>query len=370
MSLAPGTRVGPYEVVELLGAGGMGKVYRARDPRLKRDVALKVLHETFAGDPHRMVHFEREARVLASFNHPSIASIYGIEESGAIRALVMELVEGPTLAERIEEKAMPLDEALPIARQIADALEFAHERGIIHRDLKPANVKLAGGDSVKVLDFGLAKALSADPSPANISDLPTLSAPATSAGLILGTPAYMSPEQARGKPTDRRTDIWSFGCLLFEMLTGRRAFAQETVTDTLAAVLTSSPRLDLVAESTPAQIRRLIERCLQKDVKRRLQAIGDARIEIDDVMAGNDGRQELSSPAGHSQKGLGGRKRSGVIIAIGAALFLILAAAVTLWWLQARQPRASAWIGDMISGPKIALGARISPMGTHLRFRR
>ncbi|HEY3619732.1 MAG TPA: protein kinase, partial [Candidatus Sulfotelmatobacter sp.] len=354
--------------MELLGAGGMGEVYRARDPRLKRDVALKVLHETFACDPQSMGRFEREAQVLASFNHPSIASIYGIEESGSIRALVMELVEGPTMAERIAEKAMPLDEALPIARQIADALEFAHERGIIHRDLKPANVKLAEGGSVKVLDFGLAKALSADPAPSSISDLPTLSARATSAGLILGTPAYMSPEQARGKPTDRRTDIWSFGCLLFEMLTGRKAFAGETVTDTLAAVLTSSPRLDTVPESTPPQIRRLIERCLQKDVKRRLQAIGDARIEVDDVMAGNDGRQELSSPARHSQKGLGGRKRPGVIIATGAALFLILAAAVTLRWLQTRQPGASAWMGDMISGPKIALGARISPDGHTLAF--
>jgi eukaryotic-like serine/threonine-protein kinase len=339
----------------------MGEVYRARDSLLKRDVALKVLPEIFAGDPQCMARFVREAQVLAAFNHSSIASIYGIEESGAIRALVMELVEGPTLAERIAHRAMPLQEALPIARQIADALEFAHERGIVHRDLKPANVKLAEGETVKVLDFGLAKALSGDPSLSNISDSPTLSAATTRAGLILGTPAYMSPEQARCKATDRRADIWSFGCVLFEMLTGRMAFAGETVTDTLAAVLTGSPQLNLVPESTPPGIRRLIEKCLQKDARQRLQAIGDARIEIDDILASNDARETLSFPGRQAQRGWGAAGRASGAIAAG--LLLVVVAAGTVWWLHTREPKAPAWTGDMISGPDIALGARISPDG-------
>ena len=368
MPLTPGTKVGPYDIVARLGAGGMGEVYRARDPRLRRDVALKVLPDIFAFDPQYMARFEREAQVLASFNHPSIASIYGIEESGAIRALVMELVEGPTLGERIAGKKMPLDAVLPIARQIAAALESAHELGIIHRDLKPANVKLADRDSVKVLDFGLAKALSGDSSPSDISDAPTVSSPATAAGLMVGTPAYMSPEQARGRPTDRRTDIWSFGCVLFEMLTGRMAFAGETITDTLASVVNSNPRLEMRPESTPVEIRRLVERCLQKDVKQRLQAIGDARIEIDDVMAGNDGPRELSSPRRNVEEGRIERRRLRAIAATSAGLFLLLATAVTLWWLQTREPAASAWTGDMISGPNIALDPRISPDGHTLAF--
>ncbi len=267
----------------------MGEVYRASDSRLRRDVALKVLPQSFAADPQRMVRFEREAQVLASLNHPNIAAIYGLEESGTTRALVMELVEGPTLAARIGRNPVPLAEAMPIARQIAEALEFAHERGIIHRDLKPANVKFTQTDSLKVLDFGLAKALADDPSSSNISSSPTLSG--TRAGSILGTPAYMSPEQARGKPVDRRTDIWSFGCVLFELLTGRMAFQGETVTDTLAAVLTTHPPLEGLPSSTPPNLRRLIERCLQKDVRERLQAIGDARIEIEDSLSGRGMRE-------------------------------------------------------------------------------
>jgi serine/threonine protein kinase len=292
--------------VSLLGAGGMGEVYRASDARLKRDVALKVLPQAFADDPQRMARLQREAQVLASLNHSGVASIYGFEESGAVRALVMELVEGPTLAERIARGPMPVAEALPTARQIAEALEFAHERGIVHRDLKPANVKLAAGDTVKVLDFGLAKALADDPSPANISDSPTLSAAATRAGLILGTPAYMSPEQARGKPADRRTDIWAFGCVLFEMLTGRMAFAAETVTDTLAAVLTRDPQFEQLPASTPPGIRRLIKRCLQKDARERLQAIGDARIEIEDALARRDSGDGSISAGGPAQQGRNG----------------------------------------------------------------
>jgi serine/threonine protein kinase/Tol biopolymer transport system component len=370
MPLAPGTKVGPYAIVALLGAGGMGEVYRARDGRLKRDVALKLIPAAFADDPQRLGRLEREAQVLASFSHPNVASIYGFEESGATRALVMELVEGPTLAERIAGAAMPLAEALPIARQIAEALEFAHERGIIHRDLKPANVKLAPGDCVKVLDFGLAKALSDDSAPANIADSPTLSAAATRAGLILGTPAYMSPEQARAKPTDRRTDIWSFGCVLFEMLTGRMAFAGETITDTLAAVLTQNPRFDLLPPSTPPRIRQLIERCLQKDAKQRLQAIGDARIEIDDALTPSNTPAESHIPAAttpQSSAPESSMPRPFARFVTVAVAFVVLAAAA-LWWFHARQPKALAWTGGMISGPNIAFGGRISPDGHTLAF--
>jgi serine/threonine-protein kinase len=217
MSIAAGTRVGVYEVVALIGAGGMGEVYRARDTRLNRDVALKVLPEIFARDAQRMGRFEREARMLASLNHPNIAAIYGLEESGPIRALVMELVEGPTLAERIAGGPIPLEEALPIVRQTADAVEYAHDKNVIHRDLKPANIKVTADGTVKVLDFGLAKAMSEDPAEGDMSNSPTLSMAATRQGVILGTASYMSPEQAKGKVVDRRADVWAFGCVLYEM---------------------------------------------------------------------------------------------------------------------------------------------------------
>src|SRR5438094_2555779 len=263
MVMTRGTRLGTYEILAPLGAGGMGEVYRARDTRLGRDVALKVLPEAFAKDCGRMARLQREAQMLASLNHPNIASIYGLEESGGVRALVMELVEGPTLEERIAASArrdsggtglapparaqqaapLALDEAFSIAKQIAEALEAAHEKGIIHRDLKPANIKVTEGGTVKVLDFGLAKAFNPQDSAANLNEnnSPTLSIAATQAGVILGTAAYMSPEQARGKPVDKRTDIWSFGCVLYEALTGRQAFAAETVSDTIAAILGLDP---------------------------------------------------------------------------------------------------------------------------------
>jgi len=228
MPLIAGTKLGPYEIVEPLGAGGMGEVYRGRDPRLGREVALKVLPEAFARDAERMVRFEREAKVLASLNHPNIASTYDLEESNGTRAIVMELVEGSTLAERIKRERIPLEEALPIAKQICEGLEYAHERGVIHRDLKPANVKIAGDGAVKLLDFGLAKALESDAAAGDISSSPTISRLATQAGVILGTAAYMSPEQAKGKLVDRRTDIWAFGCVLYEMLTGKQVFDGET----------------------------------------------------------------------------------------------------------------------------------------------
>ena len=308
MALTTGSRLGPYEIIAALGQGGMGVVFRARDARLDRDVAIKILPDEFASDPERLARFDREAKTLASLNHPRIAHIYGVESASAgsgqapIRALVMELVEGEDLAQRIARSAIPLDETLPIARQIAEALEAAHDRGIIHRDLKPANIKLTPEGTVKVLDFGLAKFNAAGETGAHtwgerpsISPV-TMTSPAhlrpgyggqaTEAGIILGTAAYMAPEQAKGKPVDRRADIWAFGCVLFEMLTGRSAFTGETVTDVLARVIEREPDWAMLPASTPHAIRRLLRRCLDKDLTRRLQAIGEARVSIDDVRTG------------------------------------------------------------------------------------
>src|ERR1700730_14947841 len=243
MALPIGARLGPYEILSALGAGGMGEVYRARDTKLNRDVALKILPDAFGSDPDRLARFTREAQTLAALNHPNIAHLHGLEESGGVRALVMELVEGEDLSQRIARGAIPIDEALPIAKQIAEALEAAHEQGIIHRDLKPANVKVRPDGTVKVLDFGLAKAMESpaanDPS---VSQSPTITTPAmTQAGMLLGTAAYMSPEQARGKPVDKRSDIWAFGAVLFEMLTGKRAFAGQEVSDVLGSLLAPGP---------------------------------------------------------------------------------------------------------------------------------
>jgi len=301
MGIAAGTKLGPYEILSAIGAGGMGEVYRARDPKLGRDVAIKVLPEAFARDAERMARFQREAKVLASLDHPNIASIYGLEDSGGTRALVMQLVEGPTLADRIKAGPIPVDEAVRIAKQIADALEYAHERGIIHRDLKPANIKVAADDAVKVLDFGLAKALETDPSSIDISTSPTISRMATQAGVLLGTAAYMSPEQAKAKSVDRRADIWAFGCVLYEMLTGRQAFTGETVTDTLASIIKEEPDWKLLPATTPMRVRVLEQRCLQKDPKQRLRDIGDARISLDEVLAGAPdpsfaGAAQISAP--------------------------------------------------------------------------
>jgi eukaryotic-like serine/threonine-protein kinase len=286
MALTPGTRLGPYEILAAIGAGGMGEVYRARDAKLGRDVALKVLPDAFARDAERMARFQREAKVLASLNHPNIASIYGLEDSGTTHALVMELVEGPTLADRIESGPIPISEALPIAKQMCDALEYAHERGIVHRDLKPANVKVTSDDAVKVLDFGRAKALEGDASSIDIATSPTISRMATQAGVLLGTAACMSPERAKAKPVDRRAYIWAFGCVLYEMLTGKMAFRGESVTDTLAAVIKEEPDWKQLPAATPVRVRVPLQRCLQKDPKQRLRDIGDARISLDEVLAG------------------------------------------------------------------------------------
>ena len=264
----------------------MGEVYRATDTTLGRQVAIKILPDAFASDPERLARFEREAKTLASLNHPHIAAIYGFEKSAGMHALVMELVEGPTLADRVAQGPISLDEALPIAKQIAEALEAAHEQGIIHRDLKPANIKVRPDGTVKVLDFGLAKAM--EPTGAmspNVSQSPTITTPAmTQAGMILGTAAYMSPEQAKGRTVDKRSDVWAFGCVLYEMLTGARAFAGDDVSDTLAAVLRAEPDWRTLPPETPASIRRLLRRCLEKDRKRRLSDAAGARLEIDDAL--------------------------------------------------------------------------------------
>ncbi len=289
MPLIPGSRLGVFTITAKIGVGGMGEVYQATDTNLKRQVAIKVLPASVAGDADRLARFQREAEVLAALNHPHIAAIYGLEKTPDGTALVMELVEGDDLSQRIARGALPIDEALPIAKQIAEALEAAHEQGIIHRDLKPANIKVRRDGTVKVLDFGLAKAVDGaggmgQAGRAGLSMSPTLTTPAmTQAGMILGTAAYMSPEQARGKPVDARTDIWAFGCVLYEMLTGARSFKGDDVSDVLAKILEREPDFAALPEATPPAIRRLLRRSLEKDRARRLHHIGDARIEIDEA---------------------------------------------------------------------------------------
>ncbi len=283
-----GKSIAHYRITAAIGAGGMGEVYRASDSRLSREVAMKVLPTELAKDPERMARFEREAKLLASLSHSNIANVFGLEDVDGTRALVMELVEGDTLAVRIARGALPIDEALVIAKQIAEAIEYAHEHSVIHRDLKPANIKLTPDGSVKVLDFGLAKALDENvaDADADLSKSPTLTAASTKLGVIIGTAAYMSPEQAKGKAVDRRADIWAFGAVLFEMLTGRQAFMGETVSETLASVMKDQPAWAQLPASTPARIRDLLQRCLVKDPKQRLRDIGDARIRLEEELSG------------------------------------------------------------------------------------
>ena len=282
-----GQCIGPYQVSALIGTGGMGEVYRARDTRLNRDVALKVLPERFALDPDRAARFTREAHLLATLNHPNIAAIYGLEESNRTQALVLELVDGPTLSDRIARGPMSLAEALTIARQMAEALEAAHEKGIIHRDLKPANVKIAGNGVVKVLDFGLARVWEGAPQ-SDLAASPRLTATDIGGRTVLGTPAYMSPEQVRGQSLDRRTDIWSFGCVLYEMLMGRAPFAGDTISDTLAAILEREPDLTVLPAASPPPIHRLLRRCFEKNRTRRLAAMADVRLDIDEALSSSD----------------------------------------------------------------------------------
>ncbi|HKY34204.1 MAG TPA: protein kinase [Candidatus Polarisedimenticolia bacterium] len=372
MALPPGSRLGPYEILSPLGAGGMGEVYRARDPRLGRDVAIKVLPDAFTQDKERLARFEREAQLLAQLNHPNISSLFGLEESGGVRGLVLELVEGPTLAERLAAGPLPLDDALAVARRIAEALEEAHERGIVHRDLKPANVKLTAGGQVKVLDFGLAKAMDAggaSPSSSGlISQSPTLMEGATRQGVILGTAAYMAPEQAAGAAVDRRADIWSFGVLLYETLTGRRLFEGETVSHILASVLKDTPDFSALPAGTPERIVNLLKRCLRRKPRERLQWIGDARVVIEEVLA--DPRAD-----GPPSPGSAGPPRPAAPsprIAWGSAAACLAAAVLfgTLWVSSGGRP-ASRVLHASIPAPEgMAFGDTfaLSPNGRSLVF--
>ena len=329
--MTPGSRLGPYEILGSLGAGGMGEVYRATDTNLKRQVAIKVLSASVATDADRLARFQREAEVLAALNHPNIAHIFGVEKAGGTFALAMELVEGPTLADRIARGAVPLDEAIPIAKQIADALESAHEQHIIHRDLKPANIKLRDDGTVKVLDFGLAKALDQDPRHENAGSRQavTVTSPAvTAAGIILGTAAYMAPEQAKGRSVDARADIWAFGCVLFEMLAGRAPFAGESVVDILSTVIQRDPDWSALPAHTPAALRRLLRRCLEKDPKRRLAAIADARLDLDEA-ARPQSADDVRALAATS-------RRSTAMLAVGGALVLMTAVTSWGWWRASR----------------------------------
>jgi eukaryotic-like serine/threonine-protein kinase len=337
MTLALGSQFGPYDILAPLGAGGMGEVFRARDRRLGREVALKVLPAGFAEEPERVARFRREATLLASLNHPRIAAIHGLEEAGGVVALALELVEGEDLAERLQRGALPAEEAIAVARQIAEGLEAAHERGIVHRDLKPANVKLTRDDAVKILDFGLAKAVAGDAAGAPddaLSASPTLSRPMTEAGFILGTAAYMSPEQARGRAVDKRSDIWAFGVVLYEMLTGRRLFSGETITDVLAAVLRHDPDWAALPPDTPPGVRALLRRCLERDPRRRMRDIGEARIVLEgsadtvalDPASVADGAPSAAMPPTAARHGA----RLPWIVALASLLVAVAATALRL----------------------------------------
>jgi eukaryotic-like serine/threonine-protein kinase len=403
MKLSEGTRVGTYEVLALIGAGGMGEVYRARDTRLGRDVALKVLPEALARDAERLTRFEREAQVLASLNHPNVAAIYGLEDWQGTRILILEFVSGETLAERHSAAApsaqarhsreganpwapasagttaespsvqagarravpIPPDEALGIACQITEGLAAAHSKGIIHRDLKPANIKITPEGKVKILDFGLAKGVQTESSPGDLSNSPTLTALGTREGVILGTAAYMSPEQARGKRLDKSTDIWSFGCVLYEMLTGRQAFLAETVSDTVVAVLKGEPDWQQLPSTTPPAIRRLLRRCLEKDPARRLHDIADARLEIDEALVepAEAGRAE-PLPAVPPKS----RVTPAIFLGLGAAVFAGLALLGGIWFGKRSSPPAVQWTGEFLGGPDITFGPRVSPDGRTLAF--
>src|SRR6478672_9799669 len=357
--MSPGVAIAHYRIVSKLGEGGMGEVWRATDTKLNRDIAIKILPESFAVDPDRLARFTREAQVLASLNHPNIAAIYGVEE----RALVMELVEGPTLADRIGQRPVPLEEALPILKQIAEALEYAHERGVVHRDLKPANIKVTPEGRVKVLDFGLAKAILNEAPVADPASSPTLTMRSTVLGVIMGTAAYMSPEQAKGKPVDRRADIWAFAVVLMEMLSGQPLYTGETVSEILAAVVRDQPDTGRLPAGIPGPIRILAQRCLDKDPQQRLRDIGEARIAIERTIAGEPAEAEPPPPASRTRP---------LPWALAAVLVVVSVGLGVLYWRAARpveRPlvRLSVDLGpDAVAGPRIT--AAISPDGRRLAF--
>lgn len=366
-ALTDGQQIGSYEIGPALGAGGMGRVYRARDLKLGREVAIKVLRPALTLEPEHVRRFEREARMLASLNHPNIAAIYGLEEAEGVRALVLEMVEGPTVADRLRDGPVPVPEALRIADAIADGLDAAHQKNIIHRDLKPANVKVGPDGVVKVLDLGLAKLVD-DRDEAEPSESPTADAAETREGVILGTIPYMSPEQVRGQPLDKRTDIWSFGCVLYELLTGQPAFTAETPSDTSAAILDREPDFDALPTSTPESVRKLLRRCLAKDRTRRLRDIGDARLEIDEAI----GHPEVESQIRRAPARTAGTRRRNLVL--GSALVLILAVAVWRWLRpvtsQPAEPvRLTATLPQgarVTRGPGFASSVALSPDGRTL----
>jgi eukaryotic-like serine/threonine-protein kinase len=357
MSISPGSRIGPYEVTAHLGEGGMGVVFRGRDSRLQRDVALKLLPEHFANDADRLPRFEREAQVLASLNHPNIAQIYGLEQVDGSTCIVMEMVEGETLEEKLKKGPLPVDEAIGIAKQIADALAAAHERGIIHRDLKPANIKLTRSGTVKVLDFGLAKALGSRTSDLNATTAATV-AGGSVAGVIVGTPGYMSPEQARGKEVDSRTDIWAFGCVLFEMLTGRQAFTGETITDVLASIVSTPPDLDLLPKSTPASIRLLLTSALNKNSSQRLQHIGDTRLFLDGPLA-----VPATTPAATTS-----RRPRGTALILAALAIVVAGAGIFAAFALRPTPEPAAQMRFEITLPDLVGAPIVSPDGKWITY--
>jgi len=354
-SVLTGRRIGSYQLLDLIGVGGMGEVYRARDERLGRDVAVKLLPRAFSADAQRLARFQREARLLAALNHPHIAAIYGVEEGDGLHALVLELVDGPTIAERVQRGPVSVAEAVQIAHQIADALETAHEKGIVHRDLKPANVKVKSDGTVKVLDFGLAKA--AAPGGGGQGAVQTPGTGETRAGLILGTAGYMSPEQARGQTVDKRADIWAFGCVLYEMLTGRAAFAGETISDTIAAVLEREPDLSRLPAMTPPGVRRLLQRCLTKDAKRRLRDIGDAHADLDEAVP-------IAAPS-TAANGMFWRRAApwGVVIAATAA-----AGGLAVWLMPAQDTPLFSRVIRLTATPAHEFGPAISPDGQWVAY--
>jgi serine/threonine protein kinase len=361
VALSGGTRLGGYEVVAPIGKGGMGEVYRARDLKLGREVAIKVLPDSVARAPEQLARFEREGRLLAALNHPNIANIYGLEDTTDIRALVMELVEGPTLADRIVRGAVPTAEATSIARQIVDALDAAHERGIIHRDLKPANIKITPEGVVKVLDFGLAKAADELVNP-DLTQSPTITGVGTRDGVILGTAAYMSPEQARGAMVDKRTDIWAFGCVLYEMLSGRAAFGRDTLSDTIVAILDRDPDWSAIPPGTPAVLRGLMRRCLERDQKRRLRDIGDARADLDaPILAASEPKEAAA------------RSIPWLPWSVAAASLIALIAMSWGWWSPTRGSSTATAPGfsrmiSITAGPAREFGPVISPDGKWVAY--
>ena len=366
--MTPGTQLGSYEILSPLGKGGMGEVWRARDSKLGREVAIKTLPEEFAKDEERLARFEREAKLLASLNHPNIAAIYGLEEHEGTRFLVLELVEGDTLAERLKRGAIPVEETLTLALQIAEALEAAHEKGVIHRDLKPANIKVTPEGKIKVLDFGLAKAFAGDGSGVNLSQSPTLSMAATQQGVILGTAAYMSPEQARGVTVDKRADIWAFGCVLYEMLSGRQVFKGELMSDVMASVLKSDPDYKGLPPTIHPKLRDLLRRCLEKEPKQRWHDVGDVRVEIEQLLADPESNVAWEAEAAPSS-----RRSFNRVVVVATFLLTVAVTSVATWMIKPGAPsRLARYTIALPEADELLNGGRnmvsVSPDGSMVAY--